>query len=102
MTHRAELAAKNPTTRGQSMTNEPPSPKLAIWAGTWFCAVLSAITVIGMIALYATAGGDNPSMLLVFLCNLPLAFMAAAYPVRRAHERIQSLENRLRELEMAK
>ena len=56
------------------------------------------ITVIGMTALYATSGGANPSMLLVFLCNLPLAFMFAAYPVKRAHELIQSLENRVREL----
>ena len=83
------------------MTNERPFPKWAMWASTWFCAGLSAITVIGMIALYATSGGANPSMLLVFLCNLPLAFMFAADPVRRAHERIQALENRLRELEAA-
>ena len=54
-----------------------------------------------MIVIYATTGGANPSMLLVFLCNLPLAFMIAAQPVRRAHERIQALENRLRELEAA-
>ena len=83
------------------MTNERPLPKWAMWGGTWFCAALSAITVIGMIAIYATSGGANPSMLVVFLFNLPLAFMCAAYPVRRAHERIQALENRLRELEAA-
>ena len=84
------------------MTNERPCPKWAIkWGGTWFCAALSAITVIGMLALYATTGGANPSMLMVFFCNLPLAFMFAAYPVRRAHERIQALENRLRDLEAA-
>ncbi len=83
------------------MTNERPCPKWAIWGATWFCALLSAITVIGMIAIYATTGGANPSMLLVFLCNLPQVFMAAAYPVKRAHERIQALENRVRELEAA-
>jgi hypothetical protein len=52
-----------------------------------------------MLVLYATTNGPNPSMLLVFLFNLPLAFMAAAYPVKLATERIQDLENRLRELE---
>jgi hypothetical protein len=83
------------------MTNERPFPKWAMWGGAWFCAALSAITVIGLLAIYATTGGANPSMLLVFLCNLPLAFMIAAHPVRRAHERIQTLENRLRELEAA-
>jgi hypothetical protein len=81
------------------MTNE--RPKLAMWHGMWFCAALSAITAIGTIALYATSGGANPSMLLVFLCNLPLAFLAAAYPVKLANERIKALEDRLRELEAA-
>jgi hypothetical protein len=74
------------------MTNERPFRKWAtMWGGVWFCALLSAITVIGMTAMYATSGGANPSMLSVFLCNLPLAFMFAAYPVRLSHERIQAL-----------
>lgn len=81
------------------MTNERPFTKRGMYAATWFCAALSAITIIGMLVLYATSGGANPSMLLVFLCNLPLVFMAAAYPVKLAYERIQALENRLRELE---
>ncbi len=83
------------------MTNERLFPKGAMWGSTWFCAGLSAITIIGILAIYATSGGANPSMLLVFLCNLPLAFMIAAAPVRRAHERIQALEYRLQELEAA-
>ncbi|QEL14180.1 hypothetical protein [Limnoglobus roseus] len=83
------------------MTNEHLLPKSALWQATWFCAALSAITLIGMIVLYATSGGAHPGMLPVFLCNLPLAFMFAAYPVKRAHERIQALENRLSELEAA-
>jgi len=83
------------------MTNEHRFPKWGINAAAWFCAMLSAITIIGMLVLYATFGGANPSMLLVFLCNLPLAFMMAAYPVKRANERIEALENRLRELEAA-
>ena len=83
------------------MTNERPFPKWDMWTATWFCGALSAITVIGMLATYASAGGANPSMLLVFLCNLPLAFMFAAYPVRRAHERMKALESRLRVLEEA-
>jgi hypothetical protein len=83
------------------MMNERPFPKWSMYAATWFCAALSAITIIGMLVLYATSGGANPSMLLVFLCNLPLVFMAAAYPVKLANERIQALENRLRELEAA-
>ena len=69
--------------------------------GTYFCAALSAITVIGMFAISATTGGAIPSMLLVFLCNLPLAFFLAAQPVKLANERIETLENRLRELEKA-
>lgn len=81
------------------MTNDRPCSRWAMWGGAWFCAGLSAITVVGMLAIYAVAGGANPSMLFVFLCNLPLAFMAAVYPVKCAHERIQVLENRLRELE---
>jgi hypothetical protein len=83
------------------MTNERPSPKGSVWQGVWVCAGLSAITVIGMLAVYVTSGGANPSMLLVFLCNLPLVFMAAAHPVKRAHERIRALEDRLEELEAA-
>ena len=79
-----------------------PNPKWAVWAATSFCAVLSAVTVIAMIASYATSGGANPGVLPVFLCNLPLAFMFAAYPVRRANERIQALEDRLRALEAAR
>jgi hypothetical protein len=83
------------------MINERPFRKWDMWVATWFCSALSVITVIGMIATYATTGGANPSMLLVFLCNLPLAFIFAAYPVRRAHERINALENRLRVIEEA-
>jgi hypothetical protein len=83
------------------MTNERPFPKWGMYAATGFCAALSAVTIIGMLVLYATSGGANPSMLLVFLCNLPLVFMAAAYPVKLANERIRALENRLRELEAA-
>ena len=81
------------------MTNERPFPKWGIYAATWLCAMFSAITAVGMLVLYATTGGPNPSMLLVFLFNLPLAFLAAAYPVKLANERINALENRLRELE---
>jgi hypothetical protein len=83
------------------MTNERPFPKWGMYAATWLCAALSAITIIGTLVLYATSGGANPSMLLVFLCNLPLVFMAAAYPVKLANERIRALEDRLRELEAA-
>ena len=79
------------------MTNKRPFPKWGVYAATWFCAALSAITIVGSLALYATSGGANPSMLLVFLCNLPLAFLAAAYPVMLANERIKALEDRLRE-----
>src|SRR4051794_18300262 len=78
----AKIAGKSPTTRGPSMTNERPFPKWGIYAATWFCAALSAIMIIGTLVLYATTGGPNPSMFLVFLFNLPLAFMAAAYPVK--------------------
>ena len=83
------------------MTSERPVPKRDLWVGTWFCGALSAITVVGILSTYAATGGANPSMTLVFLCNLPLAFMFAAHPVRRAHERIQALEDRLRALEAA-
>ena len=67
------------------MTNERPLPKPGIYAATWLCAVFSAITAIAMLAVYATTGGPNPSLLLVFLFNLPLAFIAAAYPVKLAN-----------------
>jgi hypothetical protein len=83
------------------MTNERPFPKWGIYAAAWLSAMLSAITAIGMLVLYATTGGPNPSMLMVFLFGLPLAFMAAAYPVKLANERMRTLENRLRELEAA-
>ncbi|HEX3315319.1 MAG TPA: hypothetical protein VHR72_10535 [Gemmataceae bacterium] len=83
------------------MTNERPSPKWGIYAAPWFCAAISAITIIGTLVVYSISGGANPSMLVVFLCNLPLAFMFAAYPLKLANDRIQSLEDRLRELEAA-
>jgi len=52
-----------------------------------------------MTATYARTGSGSPGMLTAFLCNLPMAFFFAAVPVRRAHERIKVLEERLRLLE---
>ncbi|HEY1068588.1 MAG TPA: hypothetical protein VGE52_20860 [Pirellulales bacterium] len=81
------------------MTDDRGAATRDVWTATWFSAALSAITVVGLLATYAAAGSANPSMLLVFLCNIPMAFMFAAYPLKRAHDRIQTLEERLLKLE---
>jgi len=83
------------------MTNERPFAKWDVWTATAFCVVLSAITFTSMLSTYARTGSDGPGGLTAFLCNLPMVFFFAAVPVRRAHERIKVLEDRLRLLEAA-
>lgn len=81
------------------MKNDRTFPVAPVWLATGFSAALCAITLVGMLVNYAATGGDTPGMLLVFLCNLPLAFMFAAYPARQTEDRIRALEARLVELE---
>lgn len=83
------------------MMNERPFAKYDMWTATGFCVVLSAITVIGMLATNSRPGGDNSGTLMVFLCNLPMVFLFVGYSTRRAHERIKVLENRMQSLEAA-
>jgi hypothetical protein len=64
----------------------------------WFAIALSAIAIVANLAGYRMTGNDSIGVM-PFMCFLPICFMFASEAQRKTRDYIETLEERVRQLE---
>ena len=68
------------------------APRFTYFAPALFCAILSAMQLVGGIVF--SDGGSNPASG-TFFCFLPMCFYFVGMALKKQHDRITALENEL-------
>lgn len=86
--------------RGYSHVGRTKTAVHVTLGSRWFCAALSAITIVGDFAQMIINGLDSMGALpIVFLCNLPICFFWVGLFVVRLQSEISDLRSQVKDLQ---